>query len=900
MGHNSGVWRGKSIRLTWLLTVMIAGLFLGNCSAWRPDAQQNGARGRAALRSGDYQKAREYFEVALRESPKDDDSHAGLAAALREVGRYAEALRLGEAFLSSRNASAAVQLEMGRSAAVLGRLADAEKHLRQARALSQAGDGPLLLAADRELGDLLEGTGRAREASAIWEEMVAKYRKGDVRGSKALGDVGVAVWRLGMIQDAKDIFMDATDPKASREVSIEALSDFGYLFLDKYAPADAISCFRDCLRINPSYPRALMGIALAKKYESNAETESYARAALKVNPNFVPAINLLAELAYDEESYAAGLAEVQRALSVNPGNLETLSLEAVCYQTIGDPAKFGEAEKKILQIHPGYGRLYYSLGESLVMRRKYKEAVDQYRKAVELDPALWAAYAGLGMNLMRVGDLTEGRRMIERAFEGDPFNLWAFNTLELLDQMDKFARVRNKHFVLLVSKEDESVLAPYLVRLADEAYTVLTRRYGFAPNGPIQVEVFPDHGGFAVRTLGLPGLGALGVCFGPVVAMDSPRARKPGDFNWGSTFWHEFTHVITLQMTKHNIPRWYSEGLSVCEERRARPGWGDDLTAGFVKAFKDGKLLKVHEFNAGLMRPKFPEQIAYTYYQASLFCNMIEERFGFNKIRQSLDLFAENKPADEVFRLALGWDPQTLESEYARFLEKRLQPVAARLDFQVLKKDVKTGLPETPGRAELASWLEKKPDDFFANLQMGLLLRKDGATHAAEAYLGKAESLFPEFVETGSPYQVLSELYLEEGREDEALAQFLGWAKYDENAVLPLMRAAEIFSKRKDWSNAVNVLQRAVYAYPLQTEVHQMLGEAAVERGDWSTAVAAYQVCVGLNPPDLAGAYYDLARAWLGSGDRQEARRATLRALEIAPSFEKAQQLLLKLRNPGR
>jgi tetratricopeptide (TPR) repeat protein len=182
---------------------------------------------------------------------------------------------------------------------------------------------------------------------------------------------------------------------------------------------------------------------------------------------------------------------------------------------------------------------------------------------------------------------------------------------------------------------------------------------------------------------------------------------------------------------------------------------------------------------------------------------------------------------------------------------------------------------------------------------MGLLLRKDHATQAAEAYLKKAESLFPEFVETGSPYQVLSELYLEDGREDEALAQFLGWAKYDENAFLPLMRAAEIFRKRRDWSNVVNALQRAVYAYPFRNDLHQMLGEAAAERGDWSTAVAAYQVCVGLNPPDLAGAYYDLARAWLGSGNRQEARRATLRALEIAPSFEKAQQLLLKLRDIG-
>ena len=82
--------------------------------------------------------------------------------------------------------------------------------------------------------------------------------------------------------------------------------------------------------------------------------------------------------------------------------------------------------------------------------------------------------------------------------------------------------------------------------------------------------MYPDHADFAVRTLGLPGMaGALGVCFGKLFVMDSPTARKPDRFNWGSTLWHEFTHVITLQMTDHKIPRWFSEGLSVYEERKA-------------------------------------------------------------------------------------------------------------------------------------------------------------------------------------------------------------------------------------------------------------------------------------------------------------------------------------------
>jgi Flp pilus assembly protein TadD len=56
-------------------------------------------------------------------------------------------------------------------------------------------------------------------------------------------------------------------------------------------------------------------------------------------------------------------------------------------------------------------------------------------------------------------------------------------------------------------------------------------------------------------------------------------------------------------------------------------------------------------------------------------------------------------------------------------------------------------------------------------------------------------------------------------------------------------------------------------------------------------------VLVALDPPDKAQAHYDLARSLDAVGNRAEARRQVLRSLEIAPGFEKAQELLLKLRS---
>ena len=99
----------------------------------------------------------------------------------------------------------------------------------------------------------------------------------------------------------------------------------------------------------------------------------------------------------------------------------------------------------------------------------------------------------------------------------------------------------------------------------------------------MQVEVYPDHEDFAVRTLGMPGLGALGVTFrlrtapSPWTAL--PAAR-PGSFHWASTLWHEMSHVFTLTMTNSRVPRWFTEGLAVHEETAVSPEWGDRLDAG--------------------------------------------------------------------------------------------------------------------------------------------------------------------------------------------------------------------------------------------------------------------------------------------------------------------------------
>jgi cellulose synthase operon protein C len=339
--------------------------------------------------------------------------------------------------------------------------------------------------------------------------------------------------------------------------------------------------------------------------------------------------------------------------------------------------------------------------------------------------------------------------------------------------------------------------------------------------------------------------------------------------------------------------------LSDYEENRARPGWGDNLTSSFVRAYKEGKLLKVSELNAGIMRPQNPEQITLSYYQAGLVCQWIEEKFGFDKIKQSLLLFSENKSTEEVFRQTLGLNTAAMDAEYASFIDSRMKNLAAHVNF--VRPDDIHGANTTVGANKdgLAKQLQSNPEDFFANLRMGILLRKEGANSEAEVYLKNAQRLFPQYVEQGNPYQLLGEMYLELNRGDDALAEYLAWSRMDGNARDPLIKAAEIYRSRKDWASTAKMLELSVYIHPYDQDMLKKLGESAMASGKRPEAIEAYRALIGLNPDDPAGAHFDLARALLASGNRQEAKHEVLRTLEIAPTFIKAQELLLKI-NEGK
>lgn len=373
--------------------------------------------------------------------------------------------------------------------------------------------------------------------------------------------------------------------------------------------------------------------------------------------------------------------------------------------------------------------------------------------------------------------------------------------------------------------------------------------------------------------------------------MDSPSARARGEFNWGSTLWHELAHSFHMAVSNHRVPRWLSEGLAVYEERMARPGWGDDVSPAFLAAYQDDRLLPVSRLNDGFVRPAYPEQLGFSYYQASLVCEQIAGDHGFPALVGMLRAYGRGDDTPGVFRDVLGIELDAFDETFNTWLEERFATQLASLASHG------TGAAAQPTRDVVLKRARDRPGDFRAQLGASRLLVREGRSAEAVPFLERAKLLFPEYAEAGGPYELLAAVALERGDLRHAEAELAAMAAINERSYDAHLGLADIRLRLADSVGAMQALDALMYVDPTDPGVHQRLAELADALGEPMMAVREWRILVALDPADPVTAYYRLARAELAAGHRDAARRAVLRALEQAPTYEPALELLLRLRD---
>jgi tetratricopeptide (TPR) repeat protein len=801
-----------------------------------------------------------------------------LSAAPADVRTRRELVRtlllLGRTESAERHARAGEPVELATSLGEVlyqrGRTADAEAAFRAAI----SGGASDAMRARARLAVLLDRRGERDPAFRELEQLAAWYRSGARLGADDLALVAGAFRMLGArdpqhFHDAIRIYEEAVQADTAH---IDARLQEASLLLEKYNSTDAQALLREVLARRPGHPEALLLLAQAKRFDGSDEALTFARQALAISPDFMPARVFHAQLLLGLEDPDAAEQELERALAIDPGALEALAVLAGMHALAGNERAFEDARKKAHDLNPRYSTLFTIAADLAVQQRRYDDAARLAERAVRLDSSDWAGWGQLGLNQFRLGDVTAARTSLERAFAGDPFNVWIKNTLDLLDTWPEYETRTSARTALFLHRAEADLLALYAQPLAEEAIDSLARRYRYRPDGPVRVEVFPRHADFSVRTVGLTGLGALGVAFGEQLVMDSPAARERGAFNWGSTLWHELAHTFTLGASRGRVSRWLTEGLSVYEERRARPGWGEEISPDWARAWTEGRILPVSRLNEGFVRPEYPEQVMHSYLQASLVVELIEQEHGFDAILRMLREYGAGKSTDEVIRTALGTTPEQLDAAFSEYVETRFAHHLAAM----------RGSAGDPGA-------------YVRDVAAGRALAERGDAAEAVPVLTRARDAFPEYAGRGSPYHLLADLHERAGNPGAAAAELeqawqLNDADYD-----AMLRAAALRLATGDTARAAASLERAVWLHPYDPGVHAQLAELLTTLARHSDAVRERRAVLALEPVNRAEALYQLARALYRAGDAAGARTEVLRALEAAPGFAAAQDLLVEI-----
>jgi len=759
-----------------------------------------------------------------------------------------------------------------------GRYAEAEKMLTPVATAQPGSDAAL------ELGLLQWTLGRRNDAVRTLKLIVARV---DGQTASENMRLGLAARALGAFQDANGFFRSA-NRLAPTDVYVNTA--WGELFLEKYDRKEAMRSFQDAIKADENYVPAILGIARVAKEDNPPAAKIAIDRALKVNPNSVPAHLLAAEIALDDRKRDDARASVQRALKVNPNSVEAHALEAAIDFLEGKTTAFEAQVQQVLKVNPVYGEVYRVAGDHLARNYRFDEAVDMVRKGLALDDANARAHADLGKHLLRTGDEPGARRALERAFKDDPFDQQTFNSLTLLDTLDKFETITDGDLIFRFDPSEAAVMREHAIPLAKEAMATLSKKYNFTPAGPILIEMFPKHDDFAVRTIGLPGMiGALGACFGRVVTLDSPKARPPGDFNWGETLWHELAHVFTIQMSKQRVPRWLTEGTSVWEERRARPEWGREMDITFAHALNEGKVMKLDVLNQGFQDPKM---ISLAYYQASLVVDHIVETYGESKLHDLLRAYGDGLEDETAIKEGLGVSLAQLQTGFDARLDKQYASLRRALKTPELKEKMSVD--------ELKALAASNPESFAVQMRLAVALNeaKDGA--GAIAALERASKIIPSATGPNNPNTMIAKIALDQKDTTRAIKALEDVMRVDHADVESARKLTALITPTGDATRTEDAYRRLVAIDPFDREAEAQLGRLALKRKDPLTAVRSFKSVLGSNPPDRAQAHVELAEAHLAAGQFAEAKKQTLAALEIAPSFERAQDLLLKISDTAK
>ena len=905
---------------------------------------------RADLATGTEKLARGDYKAAIAELGKVRGADVGrarvlIAQAQLAVGDYKPAETTAAATGKDKDAAIAADSKVVLADVwrATGRYAEARRELEALVAAQPGHRG-----ARRALALVLTELGQLPAADALWKRTIDEYdaKTLNLDDAEQVYALAEAAQRRGEFELANTAYQEAVNLAPQFTAAGVA---WAQLFLDKYSADLAEQTYDEVLKINPNHPDAHAGMAamlLENRYDLTT-ARHHLDAALAINPRHVPALVVRAGIEIDQNQWDAAGKTLAEILAINPQSTTAFALQATIAWLRDDPKAYDAAKAKAFAVNPIDAELYRTVSRSAVREHRYREAIELSKQAVALRPDAYDAMSDVGLGYLRLGEEKDGLEWLNKAWAGDKYNVRTYNTRNLFkDTIPKeYVFSSSKSFKFRYHKSEQKILARYLEPSLELAFADMAKRYGFTPKIPVVIELYQEADHYSVRTVGLPNLGALGVCFGQVITAMSP---SNGDINWGMVLWHELAHVFAIQLSNQRVPRWFTEGLSEYETLKANPSWRRENDADVYGAVLEGTLPSVAAINYEFVQPDV-QKVVVAYYLSSVMIEYIAGTYGFPKIVLALKRFGKGQETPQVIAAITGRTVAEFDADFRAYLEIRLAPYQGSFRLPTAGLDDLTKLEiavdarprdaETQARLALGFYYQGEAEK--AGLAAQAALDLDGkqpiATYVlAEVMLRngngpRGRELFEQLIASGHdsfdirsrlaqiaqaaedpegaigqlcaakkldpersyPYQELAELYKATGKPDQALVELEHYVMLEQMQLGPLKELVEQFATRGNWPKVKTYGEMALYIYLSDPELLMTLGKAYLALGDGAQAVFSYDSALIIEPPMRrpALAHIGRARAYLATNDKAKARAALALAAKTEPAHAEVVEL---------
>jgi tetratricopeptide (TPR) repeat protein len=345
--------------------------------------------------------------------------------------------------------------------------------------------------------------------------------------------------------------------------------------------------------------------------------------------------------------------------------------------------------------------------------------------------------------------------------------------------------------------------------------------------------------------------------------------------------------VVTLNDTKNRMPRWFSEGISVYEERQADPTWGERMSLAYRDFILNGELTPLGELSGSFLTPKNSEHLQFAYYESSLVIEFIVQKYGFAALKQILTDLGAGQEINKSIAAHTTPLPD-LEKQFAAFAGARARALAPLEDIEKP--------PDSDNGAENLVWEKLHPNNYYLRIRKAEDLMKAKKWAEAKPVL---ESLAESYAGERRADNPLWLLAIVQRNLDDTNAEYATLQKFagqESDLADMYIRLTELSQAKMDWPSAAKYAEKLLAINPLIPLPYRALALAGVNTGNNDQAINAYRKLLLLNPTDASDVHYQLARLLHARGDGEaEAERQVLQALEDAPRFRDAQRLLLEI-----